>query len=152
MTDIPKHHRQKDLLAYAQDFLEPDEKRELEEHLKGCADCQATLEEVRSFLPAVREALAPPQVSTEELWESAQRAFRRKQAAKAETKQPFFTWVRVALLAGGAAVAATILVLIQPFQHHPRQRVYYAPRPPGAVLVRDAGPDAGPPTDAGLAP
>jgi anti-sigma factor RsiW len=68
MSDTPKNHRQKDLLAYVQDLLEPNERRELEEHMRGCADCQKTLEEVRAFLPALQKALTPQEMSSEQMW------------------------------------------------------------------------------------
>jgi anti-sigma factor RsiW len=154
MSDNPKkHHRQKDLLAYVQGFLGPEETRELEEHMRGCPDCQKTLEEVRRFLPALQQALTPQVMPTEVMWANVQRQFRSRPPAK----EPFFTRMRVALMASGAALATTILIVIRPLltqagpdmvaerQQSPGGRVF-APRRPEPP---DAGPDAGMGTDGG---
>jgi anti-sigma factor RsiW len=158
MTDTPKkHHRQKDLLAYAQDFLDPDERRELEEHMQGCADCQKTLEEVRRFLPSLQQALTPKEMSTEEMWSKVKQQARNLPPAK----EPFFTRMRLALVVSGAALATTVLIVLQPLlQQVEGGAVAKRPQKPASGFVaapqrleygQDAGPDAGPPPDEGEA-
>jgi anti-sigma factor RsiW len=155
MTDTPRHHRQTDLLAYAQDFLDPDERRELEEHLQGCADCQKTLEEVRRFLPALQKALTPEEISTEQMWANVQAQMRNRPPAK----EPFFTRLRLALAVGGVALATTVLLVVQPLLNQvepgiavkPQPRSGYVAAPRRPAEAPDAGPDAGMPPDGGIA-
>src|ERR1700722_8235331 len=157
MTDTPKHHRQQDLLAYVQDFLEPAERRELEEHMRGCADCQKTLEEVRAFLPALQKALTPEEISSAEMLARVKAQMR----ASAPRKEPFFTRMRIALTVGGAAVATTVLIVLQPLlqqgetgaaakKEQPKSGYGAAPRRAEEPL--DAGPDAGLTPDGGITP
>jgi anti-sigma factor RsiW len=167
MADTPKHHRQRDLLAYVQDFLDPEERRELEEHMKDCPDCQKTLEEVRRFLPALQKALTPEEVSTAEMWSRVQAEMRNRPPVK--EKEPFFTRMRLALAVSGAALATTVLIVLQPLvqqgevgavakrQQQPASGIVAAPHRPGYVAAphrpgyeEDAGPDGGlPEEDAG---
>jgi anti-sigma factor RsiW len=154
MAETPKHHRQRDLLAYVQDFLDPDERRELEEHMKGCPDCQKTLEEVRKFLPALQKALTPEEISSAEMMARVQVEMRKRPAV--EKKEPFFTRMRLALAVSGAALATTVLIVLQPLlqqgevgaiakkQQKPASGYVAAPHRPGwEALQADGGPEGG---------
>ena len=160
MADTPKHHRQRDLLAYVQDFLDPDERRELEEHMKGCADCQKTIEEVRKFLPSLQKALTPEEISSQEMLARVKAEMRNRPPM--EKKEPFFTRMRLAFAVSGAALATTVLIVLQPLlqqvengavakrQQQPASGIVAAPHRPGFVpLEADGGPDGGLPEEDG---
>ncbi len=151
-SEIPKDHRMEDLVLYEENLLDPDERRELEEHLRGCAECQATLLKVKHTLPLLHEALKPRELPAEELLRRAKaqvQANKEKRAAKVLV----FRRARVAVMgfAVAAAAAAGLLVLVQTRQVGPgtvvqagedagaRSGYVAAPRPQNV----DAGVDGG---------
>jgi anti-sigma factor RsiW len=101
-------------MAYLDDELVAEERRELELHLLSCAGCKAHVESERADLALVRKALAPPpapgklKVSIQRLLDAedqaATRAVRRR-------------WTRFALpgsAALAAAAALAVFVFAQP--------------------------------------
>ena len=161
MSDAPKDHRSRDVLAYKQGFLEGAELAELEAHLRDCASCQATLERVSKFLPALQQALTTELRSTAELWASAQAEFA---AQKLKRKQPrsSLLGLRLWLSAAALSAATTIFLVARPLLQaagpelvvHPapdagaRAGIVAAPHRPESGSV-DAGMDAGMEADAG---
>jgi anti-sigma factor RsiW len=153
MTDIKKDHRLEEILMYADGALTDAERAELEEHIRGCPECQANLEEVGRFLPMLHKALAPDEPSPEELVAWAKAKMREEEAQPAG----LFTRMRVALVGFGLATATAIFLFVQsllgsgapPLIAHsdvdagPRGGVMLAPRPPGFSESSDASPDAG---------
>ncbi len=152
MTDAPKDHRRQDILLYQQGYLEDDERAELEAHMRDCAACQATMEKVARFLPALQQALTPKLRSSAELLAAV-----KAQMAAAEKKRARFTIGPLAWLGLAAAAAGLAFILFQPpprgsqpdVVHTPRPGTVYAPRRPGWDADGDAGPDAGMVRDAG---
>ena len=124
--------------------------------MRGCADCQKTLEEVRAFLPALQKALTPQEMSSEQMW-SKVKAQARDLPPK---KEPFFTRMRIALAVSGAALATTVLIVLQPLlqpiesgavakKEQPKAGIVAAPR---RLEPEDAGVDAGFASDGGITP
>ncbi len=163
MSDVAKDHRLEDIMLYKQGSLTDEERAELEEHLRGCAECQATLEEVTRFLPALQKALVPDEPSAEELlaWGKAQ--MRARKLAQDAQPARFFTRMRVAVvgfaLAGASAIFIAVQALLQPMgpamvvqsgeDAGSGGRVLSAPRPPHKHRPDvDAGMDAGTATPA----
>jgi len=109
MSDVAKEHRLEDIMLYKQGALTDAERAELEEHIRGCAECQATLETVTRFLPQLQQALVPDEPSAEELLAWAKAQMREKQAQPAG----FFTRMRVALLGFGLATATAIAIAVE---------------------------------------
>jgi len=159
MSDAPKDHRSRDVLAYKQGFLEGAELAELEAHLRDCASCQATLERVSKFLPALQQALTTELRSTAELWASAQAEF----AAKQRQKKPRRSLLGLRLWVSAAAISAatTIFLVARPLLQATgpelahsgadagaRAGIVAAPHRPESGSV-DAGMDAGMEADAG---
>jgi anti-sigma factor RsiW len=119
-------------MAYLDDELVTEERRELELHLLSCAACKAHVESERADLALVRKALAPPpappalKVSIQRLLDAEDRA-----AVRAGRRR----WSRF-LLPGSAALAAAaalaVFVTAQPAQD--------APAPGGGVggVAREA--------------
>jgi anti-sigma factor RsiW len=111
MSEIPKDHRMEDLVLYQENLLEPDERRELEEHLRTCAECQATLAKVRRTLPLLHEALQAKELPAEELWRRAQAEVAAKRTRPLAKVLPFRrAKLAVAGFVAAAAVAAAIAV------------------------------------------
>jgi anti-sigma factor RsiW len=128
MSEVPKNHRRQDILLYEQNLLDEDERKELEEHLRGCAECQATQVTVKRFLPMLHEALKPNELPAEELL----RRVKAQMRAKAEAPAPFFTRVRVAVVGFGLAAASTAFIVVQTLL-----------QPVGPAMVVHSGTDAG---------
>jgi len=163
MSENPKNHRMQDILLYEQNLLEDDERKELEEHLKDCAACQATVVTVKKYLPMLHEALKPNELPPEVLLARVKAQMREKDRAKelASNAQPagFFTRMRVAMvgfaLAGVAAIVIAIEALLPSLEPAlvaksgadagaPARGGYVAaPRPPGWDSESDGGEDAG---------
>ena len=155
MSDAPKDHRREELLAYEQGFLTDEERAELEAHLRDCSECQATLERVKRFLPALDKALASVVISDEEMLARVKAQLRAKQAQPAG----FFTRMQLAWLVLAAAAASVIFIVVQPLMRQGTSGVVAAPQRPSGVVAAprrppedyvDASPDAG--VDAGLEP
>jgi len=144
MSDAPRDHRRQDILLYQQGYLEADERAELEEHLRDCAACQATMEKVARFLPALQQALTPKLRTSTELLAAV-----KAQMAAAERKPARFPFGRIAWLGLAVASAAVAFIVLQPSRYEPKPGVVYSPRRP--VSDVDAGPDAGTAPDAGEA-
>jgi len=132
MSDVAKDHRMEDIMLYKQGSLTDAERVELEEHLRGCPECQATLEEVTAFLPLLQKALVPDEPSAEELLAWAKGQMRAQELAKAAQPAGFFTRMRVALVGFGLAAASTIFIVVQTLL-----------RPMGPAMVAHSGVDAG---------
>ena len=106
-------------MAYLDDELVSEERRELELHLLSCATCKAHVESERAEIALVRKALAPPlapgalKVSIQRLLDAEDRT-----ALRAARQR----WTRF-LLPGSAALAAAaalaVFVLAQPGQDAP---------------------------------
>ena len=158
MTDVKKDHRLEEIMMYAEGALTPEERSELEEHMRGCAECQASLETVKHFLPALQRALTPEEQSPEELLAWAKAQMREKEREEAQRPAGFFTRMRVAIvgfaLAGAAAIAIAIEALLPRLQPAlvakgedagPRSGYMAAPHRPGwdQRPVEDGGGDAG---------
>jgi anti-sigma factor RsiW len=122
MTEVRKHHRLEDILLYEQSLLERPERAELEKHLRGCADCRATLERARSVLPAVQQALGPDEMSVEELREIVKARMTERSVQRAGTPGPLFTRSRIALLVFGSVAVGAVIVGVQPLLHPARLR------------------------------
>ena len=164
MSDMKKDHRLEDIMMYAEGALTPEERVELEEHMRGCPECQATLETVKQFLPALQKALVPDEQSPEELLAWAKAQLREEERGE---KRPagFFTRMRFAMvgfaLAGVAAIVIAIEALLPSLEPALVAKsgadagatahggYVAAPRRPGwdavsdAGSVRDGGEDAG---------
>lgn len=112
--------------AYAIDALEPEEARAFEEHLRGCAECRAAVEEMRSvivMLPFTVDLVEPPPRIKQQLMRqirstpvaraAAPDAPARAVAARQPARSRGTPWV--ALLRGalptGVALASVVLVL-----------------------------------------
>jgi anti-sigma factor RsiW len=143
-SDAPKDHRLQDALAYRQGFLEGAELAEFEAHLRTCAACQASLESVSRFLPALQQALTPQLRSTEELWAAAQAQHRTNQMAKKPRRN--LLGLRLGLTAAAVAAAATIFLVARPLLMAAGPELVNSPRRP-LVAVPDGGEDGG--VDAG---
>ena len=128
MSEVKKDHRRQDILLYEQNLLDEDERRELEEHLRGCVECQATQVTVKRFLPMLHEALRPNELPAEELLARVKAQMR----AKKEAPAPFFTRLRVALVGFALAAASTVFIVAQTL-----------PRPLGPAMVVHSKADAG---------
>ncbi len=146
MTDAPKDHRRQDILLYQQGYLEPDEKAELEAHMRDCAACQATMEKVARFLPALQQALTPKLRSSAELLAAVKA---QMAAAERKPKPARFPFARLAWVGLAVASAAVALIVLQPATRPPQRDIVGAPHPPHRPAHVDAGPDAGDPLDAG---
>jgi anti-sigma factor RsiW len=106
-------------MAYLDDELVSEERRELELHLLSCAACKAHVETERAEIALVRKALAPPpapaamKVSIQRLLDAEDRA-----AARAARQR----WTRF-VLPGSAALAAAaalaVFVFAQPGRDAP---------------------------------
>jgi len=145
MSDAPRDHRRQDILLYQQGYLEDAERAELEAHLRDCASCQATMEKVARFLPALQQALTPKLRSSAELLAAvkAQMAAKERQPARF----PFWSFAWLGLAVASAAVA---VIVLQPAAPKPQQRggILNSPHRPGWDVDNggpdvDAGPDAG---------
>ena len=146
MTDAPKDHRRQDILLYQQDYLEADERAELEAHMRDCASCQATMEKVARFLPALQQALTPKLRSSAELLAAV-----KAQMAAAERKParfPFWNLAWVGLAVASAAVAVIVLRPSPP-KPQPRGGMVYSPHRPGWDVDAGEDADAGPGTTNG---
>jgi anti-sigma factor RsiW len=157
MSESKKDHRLEDIMMYAQGSLDDQERAELEEHLRGCPECQASLEEVQRFLPALQKALVPDEPSAEELLAWAKARMLEKARAKEAQPAGFFTRMRVAVVGFGLAAASAIVIALQtlvgpgttPSMAHSEgdagaNRGYVAaPHGPEPEVGPDAGPDAG---------
>jgi anti-sigma factor RsiW len=139
MSDVTKDHRLEDIMLYEGGAFTEAERAEFEEHLRGCPACQATLEEVRRFLPQLDRALEPDEPSPEELVAWARAQMRAKELAKAAQPAGFFTRVRVALIGFGLAAASTVFIVVQTLL-----------RPMGPVVIAHAGEDGGAQAHGGL--
>jgi anti-sigma factor RsiW len=105
-------------MAYLDDELVSEERRELELHLLSCAACKAHVESERSDIALVRKALAPPpappalKVSIQRLLDDEDRA-----AVRAHRQR----WTRFVLPGSAAlAAAAALAVFLAAPQHAPR--------------------------------
>jgi len=161
MSDVPRNHRSQDVLAYKQGFLEGEALAEFEAHLRDCTECQATLERVSKFLPALQQALTTELRSTADLWASAQAEF---VAQKLKRKQPRSSLLGLRLWLSAAAVSAATaiflvarpllqaagpeLVVRPALDAGARGGMVAAPHRPGSENV-DAGPDGGMKEDTG---
>jgi anti-sigma factor RsiW len=164
MTDVKKDHREEDIIMYEEGFLDAEERAELEEHMRGCAECRATHESVKLFLPALQKALIPEEQSPEELLAWAKARMREEEQEEEKRPAGFFTRMRVAImgfaLAGAAAIAIAIQALLPSLEPAlvakgedagARAGVMSAPRRPGwdsasdVGSVGDGGEDAGSP-------
>lgn len=106
-------------MAFLDDELVAEERRELELHLLSCAACKAHVESERADLALVRKALAPPpapaplKISIQRLLDAEDRA-----AVRAGRQR----WTRF-FLPGSAALAAAaalaVFVMAQPAQEPP---------------------------------
>jgi len=153
MSETKKDHRMEYILLYEQNLLEPEERRELEEHLRGCPACQGTLVKVREYLPLLHEALAPRELPAEELLRRA-KAHAEANKEKKAAKVLMFRRVRVAVtgFAVAAAAAAGLFVFVRTRQVGPgtvvragedagaRSGYMTSPRRPETI---DAGVDGG---------
>src|SRR5690606_17855151 len=101
-------------MAYLDDELVSEERRELELHLLSCGTCKAHVESERAEISLVRKALAPPpapatlRVSIQRLLEAEDRA-----AARAVRQR----WTRFVLPGAAtlaAAAALAVFVFAQP--------------------------------------
>lgn len=106
-------------MAYLDDELVAEERRELELHLLSCAACKGHVESERAELALVRRALAPPpappalKISIQRLLDAEDRA-----AVRAGRQR----WTRFMLPASAALAAAAALavfVTAQPAQERP---------------------------------
>jgi predicted anti-sigma-YlaC factor YlaD len=147
MSDAPKDHRRQDILLYQQGYLDEAERAELEAHMRDCASCQATMEKVARFLPALQQALTPKLRSSAELLA----AVKAQMAAAESEKRARFTIGPLAWLGLAVAAAGVAFIVLQPpprgsqpdVLNTPRPGMVYAPRPPGWDQDGDAGPDGG---------
>jgi len=112
MSEIPKDHRMEDLVLYQENLLEPEERRELEEHLRTCAECQATLVKVRRTLPLLHEALQATELPAEELWRRAQAEVAAKKT-RPLAKVLAFRRTKLAVAGFVAAAAAAAAIAVQ---------------------------------------
>lgn len=85
-----KHPTQKDLLAYAQDFLTAAKRAKTEAHLELCADCPKELVRVKRFLRDAQVALTPKEVSTEELMARVQKQLEERKRHR--SMEDLFKW------------------------------------------------------------
>lgn len=79
-----KHPTQKDLLAYAQDFLTAAKRAKTEAHLESCAECQKELVRVKRFLQDVPVALTPKEISTDELMARVKKQLEERKRHRSE--------------------------------------------------------------------
>ncbi|MGH7905978.1 MAG: anti-sigma factor domain-containing protein [Candidatus Binataceae bacterium] len=120
------HRAIKDLLPFAAlDRLDAEERRELDEHLRGCAECAAELHELREMAAALSVALEPAGAQ-ERIWErlesrlkAADASPRARISAAAAMRRPgravrppaaagAWFWKSAAALASTAAIALAI--------------------------------------------
>jgi len=113
MTDVKKDHREEDIIMYEEGFLDAKERAELEEHMRGCPECQATLESVRLFLPALQKALIPEEQSPEELLAWAKAEMRKEEREEEKRPAGFFTRMRLTIVGFALAGAAAIVIAIE---------------------------------------
>ncbi len=109
-TAAPKDHRREDILLYQQNYLDAAERAELEAHMRDCAACQATMEKVARFLPALQQALTPKLRSSAELLAAAkaQLAADERKPARLPLWQPVVAWL------GLTAASAVIFLVLKP--------------------------------------
>jgi len=149
-----KDHRLEDALAYRQGFLEGDELAAFEAHLRECPECQATLERVSKFLPALQQALTMEESESDMEVLAAVRA--AAGPAKRE-KSPLMVRLRAAW-AGFALTAAAVAYFVllpllrtgggevlagQEQDAGAKSSNVAAPQRPPRPEVLDAGPDGG---------
>ncbi len=107
-------------MAYLDDELVSEERRELELHLLSCAECKAHVEGERAEIALVRKALAPPpapatlKVSIQRLLDAEDRA-----AARA-LRRRWTNFVLPGSAALAAAAALAVFVFAQPSQEPPK--------------------------------
>jgi anti-sigma factor RsiW len=111
MSETKKDHRMQDILLYEQNLLDEDERKELEEHLPGCAECQATLVKVKHYLPLLKQALEPNELPAEELLRRVKAQMQAKKGAKVLP----FRRARVAVAGFALAGAAAAAIAVQSF-------------------------------------
>lgn len=95
-------------MAYLDDELVAEERRELELHLLSCAACKAHVESERADLALVRKALAPPPAPAP-LKVSIQRLLDAEDRAAVRTHRQ--RWTRFALPGSAALAAAAALAV-----------------------------------------
>jgi anti-sigma factor RsiW len=106
-------------MAYLDDELVAEERRELELHLLSCAGCKAHVETERADIALVRKALAPPpapprlKVSIQGLLDAEDRAVARA------ARQRWTRFVLPGSSALAAAAALAVFVFAQPRQGPP---------------------------------
>jgi len=110
MNENKKDHRMEDILLYEQNLLEPDERTELEEHMPGCAECQATLAKVKHYLPVLKLALQPNELPAEEL---LRRAKAQVEANKEKPLAKVLRFRRLRVVASGFALAGAAAIAVQ---------------------------------------
>jgi hypothetical protein len=81
MSDWTKSHLEEEVLAYEQGFLTDDENMEMEHHMRGCSECQQTLEGVTSCLPEMYPGLEHSTLAKEprhDVYEAMMRSLSRR--------------------------------------------------------------------------
>jgi anti-sigma factor RsiW len=142
MSDARKDHRRQDILLYQQGYLDDAERAELEAHMRDCPSCQATMEKVARFLPALQQALTPKLRSSAELLAAV-----KAQMAAVDRKPARVPFWNLAWLGLAVASAAVAVLVLRPSPQVPRPSMVYSPHRPGWDV--DAGPDGGGAPDAG---
>jgi anti-sigma factor RsiW len=133
MTDCPNGEIRDQLPDLVHDRLAPDRRREVEAHVRGCADCQAELALLRSMRTALRRAAAVDAAAIAASIPAYRAPARR-------------TW-------GGWRAAAAIVILAvgggSVIAHQHEQRVETAaPATPSMVAVGEEASPSVPPTAA----
>lgn len=94
----------KNLSAFLDDELDPHERRQVELHISGCADCRREMVKLRNMIGLVG-GMERPEVPAQ-LWEGTQ----RKLAAASD--QPIRIWVFRKHIWAVAPVAAAVLIML----------------------------------------
>jgi anti-sigma factor RsiW len=92
------------LVPYLKGELSADERRSLEEHLAGCADCRATADDYRTVLGALAEgAPAPPRVD----WGRYQAELRARRDRRSSRR-----WWPVSVALSGALAGVLVFLAV----------------------------------------
>jgi anti-sigma factor RsiW len=103
-------------MAFLDDELAPEEKRELELHMGDCAECRLHVEAERAQLSVLRKALAPPpapdlvKARLAVMLDNADREEHRQERARARSTIGRWLLPGAAMLAAGAAIFAFVMI------------------------------------------
>jgi anti-sigma factor RsiW len=103
-------------MAFLDDELAPEEKRELELHMGDCAGCRLHVEAERAQLSVLRKALAPPpapdlvKARLAVMLDNADREEHRQERARARSTIGRWLLPGAAMLAAGAAIFAFVMI------------------------------------------